>query len=52
MQNKFSKLLFLLLLITAGSVARAQNAEVSIKVVINKMFTGMKESDNNGCIVV
>ena len=45
MQNKFSKFLFLVLLITAGSVVRAQNAEDSIKLVINKMFTGMKESD-------
>ena len=45
MQNKFSTFLFLLLLITAGSAVHAQTATDSIKAVINKMFTGMKESD-------
>ena len=47
MQIKLSKSFFLLLLSTllAGSAAYAQNAEDSIKAVINKMFTGMKNSD-------
>ena len=45
MQNKFSTFLFLLLLITAGSAVHAQTATDSVKSVINKMFTGMKESD-------
>ena len=45
MQNKFSTFLFLLLLITVGSAVHAQTATDSIKAVINKMFTGMKESD-------
>ena len=42
--NKFFLLLLLLTLITA-SATYAQNAEDSIKAVINKMFTGMKNSD-------
>ena len=47
MQIKLSKSFLLLLLSTlfAGSAAYAQNAEDSIKAVINKMFTGMKNSD-------
>jgi hypothetical protein len=46
MQNKFSKyfLLFLTTVFT-DSVVYAQNAEDSIKTVINSMFTGMKNSD-------
>ena len=42
--NKFFLLLLLSTLITA-SATYAQNAEDSIKAVINKMFTGMKNSD-------
>ena len=47
MLNKFNKSILLLLLSTliTGSAAYAQNAEDSIKAVINKMFTGMKNSD-------
>ena len=47
MQNKLNKYLLLLLLsiVITGSAAYAQNAEDSIKAVINKMFTGMKNSD-------
>lgn len=47
MQNKLNKYLLLLLLITAitTSATFAQTAEDSIKTVINKMFTGMKNSD-------
>ena len=47
MLNKLNKSILLLLLSTliTGSAAYAQNAEDSIKAVINKMFTGMKNSD-------
>ena len=47
MLNKLNKSILLLLLSTlvTGSVTYAQNAEDSIKAVINKMFTGMKNSD-------
>ena len=47
MLNKLNKLFLLLLLSTliTGSAAFAQNAEDSIKAVINKMFIGMKNSD-------
>ena len=47
MLNKLNKFILLLLLSTliTGSVTFAQNAEDSIKAVINKMFTGMKNSD-------
>jgi hypothetical protein len=47
MQNKFSKYFLLLVLSTAitGSASYAQTAEDSIKTVINKMFTAMKNSD-------
>ena len=47
MQIKLNKYLLFLLLTTVitGSAANAQNAEDSIKAVINKMFTGMKNSD-------
>ena len=47
MQNKLNKylLLLLLLIVITGNAAYAQNAEDSIKAVINKMFTGMKNSD-------
>jgi hypothetical protein len=48
MQNKFTKyflLLFLSITIT-GSAVFAQTAEDSIKIVINKMFTAMKNSDS------
>ena len=47
MQNKPNKHFFLLLLVTAitASASYAQTAEDSIKTVINKMFTGMKNSD-------
>ena len=43
--NKLFLLLFLSTLIIGGSAAYAQNAEDSIKAVINKMFKGMKDSD-------
>ena len=42
--NKSFLLLLLSILIT-GSTAYAQNAEDSIKAIINKMFKGMKDSD-------
>jgi len=46
MLNKPNKILLLLLLsITITNAALAQNAEDSIKAVINKMFKGMKNSD-------
>lgn len=47
MQNKLNKCFLLLFLSTVitGSAASAQNAEDSIKTVINTMFTGMKNSD-------
>ena len=47
MLNKLNKSILLLLLSTlvTGSVTYAQNAEDSIKAVINRMFTGMKNSD-------
>ena len=47
MQIKLKKSFLLLLLSTVitGSALYAQNAEDSIKAVINKMFTGMKNSD-------
>ena len=47
MLHKLNKSFLLLLLSTliTGSVIYAQNAEDSIKAVINKMFTGMKNSD-------
>jgi hypothetical protein len=47
MQNKLNKSFLLLLLSTVitGSAAFAQTAEDSIKTVINKMFTAMKNSD-------
>ena len=47
MLYKFIRSFLLLLLSTLimGGVAYAQNAEDSIKAVINKMFTGMKNSD-------
>ena len=47
MLNKLNKSFLLLLLSTVitGSAAYAQNAEDSIKTVINMMFTGMKNSD-------
>ncbi|MEO7305846.1 MAG: hypothetical protein ABIR78_01845 [Ferruginibacter sp.] len=47
MLNKLNKSFGLLVLSTliSGSAAYAQNAEDSIKAVINKMFTGMKNSD-------
>jgi hypothetical protein len=47
MQNKLNKSFLLLLLSTVITVseAYAQNAEDSIKTVINTMFTGMKNSD-------
>jgi hypothetical protein len=47
MQNKLTRSLTLLLLFTAinSGAAYAQTAEDSIKTVINKMFTGMKNSD-------
>ena len=47
MQNKLNKIFLLLILSTVitGSAAYAQNAEDSIKTVINMMFTGMKNSD-------
>ena len=47
MLNKLYKSFLLLLLSTVvtGSAAYAQTAEDSIKAVINKMFTGMKNSD-------
>ncbi len=47
MQSKLDKYLLLLLLSTliTSYTVHAQNAEDSIKAVINKMFTGMKNSD-------
>jgi hypothetical protein len=47
MQNKLNKYFLLLILSTVvtTSAAYAQNAEDSIKAVISKMFTGMKNSD-------
>lgn len=47
MQNKLHKHLLLLLLATVitATASYAQTAEDSIKTVINKMFTGMKNSD-------
>lgn len=46
MQNKFTKYLLLSFLLTVSAHASfAQTAEDSIKAVINKMFTGMKNSD-------
>jgi hypothetical protein len=47
MQNKFNKnfLLLLLSILITGASTYAQNAEDSIKTVINTMFTGMKNSD-------
>lgn len=47
MLNKLNKSFLLLLLSTliTGSAAYAQTAEDSIKAVINKMFSGMKNSD-------
>ncbi len=47
MLNKLYKsfLLLLLSIVVTGSAAYAQTAEDSIKAVINKMFTGMKNSD-------
>ena len=47
MLNKLYKsfLLLLLSIVVTGSAAFAQTAEDSIKAVINKMFTGMKNSD-------
>lgn len=47
MQNKLNKHFLLMILATVISVsaAHAQTAEDSIKAVINKMFTGMKNSD-------
>ena len=47
MQNKLNKCFLLLFVSTVitGSAASAQNAEDSIKTVINTMFTGMKNSD-------
>ena len=48
MQNKFTKCFMLLATVfTISHAANAQNAEDSIKAVINKMFTGMKNSDTN-----
>ena len=47
MQNKLYKQFLLLLLATviSAGATHAQTAEDSIKAVINKMFTGMKNSD-------
>ncbi|MEO6252410.1 MAG: hypothetical protein ABIO79_03860 [Ferruginibacter sp.] len=47
MLNKLNKslLLFVLSALISGSAAYAQSAEDSIKAVISKMFTGMKNSD-------
>ena len=47
MQNKLNKqfLLLLLSLLITGAAVYAQKTEDSIKAVINKMFTGMKNSD-------
>lgn len=47
MQYKLNKklLLFLLITVITTSAVSAQTAEDSIKAVINKMFTGMKNSD-------
>lgn len=47
MQNKLYKhfLLLLLAVVISAGAAHAQTAEDSIKTVINKMFTGMKNSD-------
>ncbi len=47
MLNKLNKFFLLLLLsiLIKGSAAYAQNAEDSIKTVIKKMFTGIKNSD-------
>ncbi len=42
--NKFILLLIVSIVLTGGAVY-AQNAEDSIKAVINKLFTGMKNSD-------
>jgi hypothetical protein len=49
MQNKFTKYFLLLLLsgIFTAKSSSAQTAEDSIKAVINKMFTGMKNSDTS-----
>jgi hypothetical protein len=49
MLNNFKKPFYVLLLATlvTGTPATAQTAEDSIKAVISKMFTGMKESDSN-----
>ena len=46
MTNKRSNFFFLLLMLSTGNVIYAQNAGDSIKVVINKLFTGMKNSDS------
>jgi hypothetical protein len=47
MLNRINKSILLLLLVTviAGNTVYAQNAEDSIKAVINKMFKGMHDSD-------
>lgn len=49
MLNNFRKIFYLMLLATCitGTSATAQTADDSIKAVISKMFTGMKESDSN-----
>jgi hypothetical protein len=48
MPNKFSKFFLLLMISTVitGHSIYAQNAGDSIKAVINKLFTGMKNSDS------
>ncbi len=47
MFNKINKAVFLLLLTTviAGTTASAQNAEDSVKAVVNNLFTAMKNGD-------
>lgn len=47
MPNRFFRHMLLLILSTSatGNALYAQNAEDSIKAVINKLFTGMKNSD-------